>query len=139
MMGRPGSGRARKASISLPRSATTSALSTRMGFIPRCEPSRQAPKDQDRYDAAIPRCARRRLSLGAGVEERRQPGLKMLGDFLGGAVLGVADGAGTRKTLIAAGNIVGDPREGGAAQHRFVGSDFDQSETRIDAKKQIGR
>src|ERR1700729_193631 len=102
----------------------------------------RASKDEDKYDAAILRGAQLRapqddagsvecLSLGAGVEERRQPGMEMFGDFLGGAVLGVADGAGAGKTLIAAWNIVGDPREGSAAHHRLVGGDFDQGEIRI--------
>src|ERR1700722_8732571 len=94
MMGRPGSGRARKASISFPRSATKS---------------------------------------GAGVEVGRQAGLNMFGDFLGSAILGVAECASASETLVAAGNIVRDTRERAAGQHRFSSRDLDQIELRIDA------
>src|ERR1700722_4091302 len=69
-----------------------------------------------------------RGSLSAGVEEVRQPRLKMLGDFLGGAIFGVADGAGAGKSLVAAGNIVGDPRESIAAHHDLAGGNFDRGE-----------
>ncbi len=35
---------------------------------------------------------------GAGEEERRQPGLDIVRDFLGGAILGVAEGAGSGRS-----------------------------------------
>ena len=62
----------------------------------------------------------------------------MFGDFLGGAILGVAEGAGAGKTLVAAGDIVGHPRERRAGHHRFVGGDLDQVELRIDAVIFVG-
>ena len=50
---------------------------------------------------------------GAGDEERCQPGLDIFGDFLGGAILGVPEGAGTGEPLIAAGHVIGHAGEGG--------------------------
>src|ERR1700684_2174303 len=156
MMGRPGSGRARKASISLPRSATTRAIhsngrppevrATRcfriadLGEPRRMKISTMRPSFEARNCAHLRIDVRsvERLSLGPGGEVRCQPGLEMFGDFLGGAVLGVADGAGAGKTLVAAWNIVGDPREGGASHHRFIGGDLDQVELCIDAIILVG-
>src|ERR1700722_16404874 len=93
MMGRPGSGRARKASMSFPRSATKS---------------------------------------GAGVEDCRPPGLDIVRDLLTGAILGVAERAGSGEALVAARDIVGDSRECGAGHDRFVGRDINQVILRID-------
>ncbi len=86
---------------------------------------------------------------------RRQPGLPrprwwrrnndasrvldVFGDFLGGAILGIAEGAGAGETLVAAGDVVGDAREGRAGHHRFVGGDLDQIVLRIDAERFAGR
>ena len=36
---------------------------------------------------------------GAGDEERRQPGLDVFRDLLGGAILGIAEGAGAGEAL----------------------------------------
>ena len=57
----------------------------------------------------------------------------MFGDFLGGAILGIADGAGAGEALVAARDIVGEMRERRAGHHRFVGGDLDQIVLRIDA------
>src|SRR5271155_402930 len=100
MIGRAESGRARKASISLPRSATKS---------------------------------------GSGVKECRQSGLDVIRDFLGGAVLGIAEGAGAREALVAARDVVREVRERSAGHDRFVGRDLDQIVLRVDTQILGGR
>src|ERR1700733_12717085 len=95
MIGRPASGRARKRSMSLPRSATNS---------------------------------------GSGVEEGRQAGLDMLGDFLGSAILGITESARAREALVAAGNVIREMRERGAGHHRLVRRNLDQIVLGIDVQ-----
>src|SRR5476651_1384162 len=120
MMGRPGSGRARKASISFPRSATMIRpwlrhSGTRLHANPQ---SRSHDNSWIRVYASRADLELKTLGLAAGVEERRQPGLDPLGDFLSGTILGVTEGARTGKALIAAGDIEGHARERRAGHDR---------------------
>src|ERR1700761_8769525 len=108
MMGRPASGRARKASISLPRSATTSRpLKFCLGVLPRnlvraLRPSSgYGVRSRTGGSLGFRGCGRRE-------EIRRQPGLDVVGDLLGGAILGIADGARAGKALVAAWDVVGE-------------------------------
>src|SRR5688500_17168965 len=102
MIGRAGSGRARKLSMSFPRSATI------------------------------------RRRSGAGVKERRQPGVDILGDLLRGAVFRVAIGTRAGETLELAGNVVGGAGEGGRVQDGLAGGNLDQLVARIDTVLLIG-
>src|ERR1700761_9300880 len=130
MIGRPESGRARNASISLPRSATMgeqvlsfSDWRTGAGANVRgCENVWPAPQDAPGTETS-----------SAGKEEGGQPRLDILRDFLTGAVLGIAQSALAGETLIAAGNIVGDVRERGSGHHRLVGGVVDQIVLGVDA------
>ena len=56
-----------------------------------------------------------------------------VGDFLRGAVFGIAEGARAGKTLQLTGNVVRHPREGGAGHYRLVGGEIDQIVLRVDA------
>src|ERR1700737_3285007 len=131
MMGRPGSGRARKASISFPRSATTNQLSSFRDT--RLRADLESRDYSARFRVRADARPGMRVRSGAGDEVRRQPGLDVLRDFLGGTILGVPEGARARETLVAAGDVVGDTRERTAGHDRFVGSDLDQIVLRIDA------
>src|SRR3977135_3287804 len=135
MMGRPGSGRARNASISFPRSATT------IGPLWSCFRhsgtrifawTRKSGVYSARFRGAL-RVPGMTGDLRTGDEERRQPGLDIFRDFPGGAILGVAEGAGAGETLDGAGDVIGHAGERGAGHDRFVRSDFDQIVLRIDA------
>src|SRR5258708_34729480 len=150
MMGRPGSGRARTASISLPRSTTSDSSIYPVCVILRCEPSSASlegrirtvrPSFEARKSAAqLRRRAHLRMTLnvwrppsGAGDEERSQPGLDIFRDLVGGAILGVAESAGAGEALVGAGHVIGHPRKRGAGHDRFVRSDLDQIVLRVDA------
>src|ERR1700749_1161413 len=98
MIGRPASGRARKASISFPRSAT---ILLQLSF-------------RDSGLIAV-RCPGMTIwASSPGGEERGEARLDVFGDLLGGAVFGVAEGAGAGKALVGARHVVADPREGRA-------------------------
>src|SRR5213080_3576718 len=136
MMGLPGSGRARKASISFPRSATTISLvrairhsGTRLLAWTRNPEITARDSGFARYTLA-PELT---VGSGAGDEERRQPGLDILRDFLRGTILGVPEGAGAGKALQLPRDVVGYPGERGAGHDRFIRSDLDQIVLRIDA------
>src|ERR1700687_6456003 len=97
MMGRPGSGRARKASISFPRSATTKILSSFRDTRLRVDPesrdccARFRVRANARPGMTVALCTRH--------EERGQPGLDILRAFPGGAMLGVSVCAGAGEGL----------------------------------------
>src|SRR5260370_15825497 len=127
MIGRPGSGRARKASISFPRSATTKLLSS----FPMCNCT--SADTRLRVDPESGDCsARFRVRAGArpgmtavlspGDEERRQPGLDIFRDLLSSAILGVSAGTGAGEALQLAGDVVGHAGERGPGHDRFVPS-----------------
>src|SRR5471032_84653 len=108
MMGRPGSGRARNASMSFPRSATTinpvepkmSVREAQLGALPKSR-SHAPAKARSRRDArSVPDSGGR--ASGSGNEERGQPGLDVLGDLLRGAILGIAESARPCEALIGA-------------------------------------
>src|SRR5258708_21208061 len=137
MMGRPGSGRARKASISFPRSATTKQAFFELTIVITGHASSRGPAiwrfQREIAEFALKRAPGMTVRSGAGDEERRQPRLDVLRDFLGGTILGVTEGACAREALVAAGDVVGDTRERISGHDRFVGSDLDQIVLRIDA------
>src|ERR1700682_3686796 len=112
MMGRPGSGRARKASISFPRSATMKLLSSFRDTRLRVDPESRDCCARFRVRAnAHPGMT---VALCTRHEERGQPGLDILRDFPGGAILGVAEGAGPGEALQLPRDVIGHPRERGA-------------------------
>src|SRR5437899_7818471 len=87
MMGRPASGRARKASMSFPRSATTTDLSWRHSGT-RVFAWTRNPEVTARDSGFVLRTPRNDGTSGAGVEERRQPGRDVFRNLVGGAILG---------------------------------------------------
>src|SRR5215472_9466215 len=104
MIGRLGSGRARKLSMSFPRSATMSS------------------------QIVIPRRGRkraRRMGSAPRGKIRSEPRLDVFRDLLRGAVFGVAVGPRARKALIGTRHVVGDAGEGRSGHHRFIGRDLD--------------
>src|SRR5229473_4668035 len=135
MMGRPGSGRARKASISFPRSATTmrpfefnnSHSGTRV-FAWTSDVRLHI--GESRCDSRFRVRANARPGMtegsGAGDEERRQPGLDVIGDLLTRAILGIPVGAGAGKALQLSRDVIGHAGERGAGHDRFVRGDLDQ-------------
>ena len=95
--------------------------------------SKDAPRPSSR-DAALRelRVARDR-TLSAGAEIRREPRLDVLGNLLGGAVLGVALAAGVGEALRLAGVVVGHAGEGLPGDHRLAGGLLDQRIGGVDA------
>src|SRR6266566_6712531 len=140
-MGRPGSGRARNASMSFPRSATT---------VSPVEPNMSDRDTRFRVASksrlyALDLGARRHSSpkttgaSGSSNEERRKPGLDVIGDLVSGAIFGVAESALPREALVGARHVIGHPGEGRAGHDRFVRGDLNQVELRVDAEVLCGR
>src|SRR6266581_2900153 len=135
MMGRPGSGRARNASMSFPRSATMiSPVEPDMPYRGTRSRASSEPRSYALDLRAAPRPSPKATGTsGSGNEERRQPGLDVFGDLVGGTILGVAEGALPREALVGARHVIGHPGEGGAGHDRFVRGDLDQIELGVDA------
>src|SRR5712691_940315 len=142
MMGRPGSGRARNTSMSFPRSATTiSPVQRKMMLWDRwlVGATWGIPTFIRSDFGGAPRGPAVTAASGSGNEERGQPGLDVLGDLLGRAILGIVEGALAGEALIGARHVIGHPGEGGYGHDRFVGGDIDQVELRVDAEVLGGR
>ena len=84
--------------------------------------------------ATIVRRDRARRGYAAGGEIGRQARLDVVGNDLGGAVLGVALAARVGEALLLSGVVVGHAREGLAGHHRFAGRDLDQRIGGVDAE-----
>src|SRR5712691_6804964 len=127
--------------MSLPRSATTiSPVQRKMAIWSRRLVSIAWNPDLIRSDVGgRPRGPAVTAASGSGNEERGQPGLDVLGDLLGRAILGIVEGALPREALIGTRHVIRHPGEGGAGHDRFVGGDIDQVELRVDAEVLSGR
>src|ERR1700761_1025708 len=132
MIGRPASGRARKASISFPRSATI--------FLAVIPGRRTASSPEFRGSGFIAvRCPGTTDELSPGGEEPGETRPDVFGDLLRGAIFGVAEGARASKPLVGARHVVADPREGRCIQDLLAGCDLDQGELRVERVIFAGR